>query len=237
MEKRKKRPHTVMCHYDRSSNILKQPGSTRYSYSTQVVLNRGTEFIAEFTEMIASDYGVKKKPNTARNPQANSIIERTHQTIGNTIGLFEVHDTSIDEKDPWTEIISAVRFAPRDMVHTIMQATPMQLVFGKDAILNVKHQANWKYINERKEKLIKKKNEQENKKRNLCHYQHKLSSSQAACAALFHCNKTPSSKMSTNSSYDSLVASTPSSMGKLTKCSFNLIMCKNPTSEVHGCFK
>eukprot|EP00957_Ditylum_brightwellii_P067291 5107161-Ditylum_brightwellii.AAC.1 len=48
----------------------------------------------------------------------------------------------------------------------------MQLVFGRDAILNVKHEANWKYINERKEKVIKKKqNENENKKRNLHLYQ------------------------------------------------------------------
>jgi hypothetical protein len=29
------------------------------------------------------DYGVKKKPITTRNPQANAIVERVHQTIGN----------------------------------------------------------------------------------------------------------------------------------------------------------
>eukprot|EP00957_Ditylum_brightwellii_P095451 7270270-Ditylum_brightwellii.AAC.1 len=63
--------------------------------------------MAEFTEMIASDYGAKKKPITARNPQANSIIEKIHQTIGNMIRSFEVHETSIDEKDPWTGILSA----------------------------------------------------------------------------------------------------------------------------------
>eukprot|EP00957_Ditylum_brightwellii_P099812 7603899-Ditylum_brightwellii.AAC.1 len=69
--------------------------------------------MAEFTEMIASDYGVKKEPITARNPQATSIIERIHHTIGNMIRSFEVHDTSIDEKDSWTGILSAMRFATR----------------------------------------------------------------------------------------------------------------------------
>eukprot|EP00957_Ditylum_brightwellii_P028228 2131943-Ditylum_brightwellii.AAC.1 len=63
--------------------------------------------MAEFAEMIASGYGVKKKPITTRNPQANSIIERIHQTIGNLIRSFEVHDTSSDEKDPWAGILSA----------------------------------------------------------------------------------------------------------------------------------
>eukprot|EP00957_Ditylum_brightwellii_P181132 13797785-Ditylum_brightwellii.AAC.1 len=52
-----------------------------------------------------------------------------------------------------------------------MQATLMQLVFGWGAILNVKHEANWKYIHERKEKGIKKNNENENKKRKLHHHQ------------------------------------------------------------------
>eukprot|EP00957_Ditylum_brightwellii_P050054 3794170-Ditylum_brightwellii.AAC.1 len=65
---------------------------------------------------------------------------------------FEVNDTIIDKKDPWTGILCAVRFATRVTVHTTIQATPMQLVFGRDAILNAKHEANWKYINERKEK-------------------------------------------------------------------------------------
>eukprot|EP00957_Ditylum_brightwellii_P175414 13353633-Ditylum_brightwellii.AAC.1 len=83
---------------------------------------------------------------------------------------FEVHGTSIDEKDPWTEILSAVKFATRATVHTTMQATPMQLDLGRDAILNGKHEANWKYINERKENLIKKNNKNENRKRKLHHY-------------------------------------------------------------------
>eukprot|EP00957_Ditylum_brightwellii_P033491 2537921-Ditylum_brightwellii.AAC.1 len=83
----------------------------------------------EFTEMIASDYVVKKKPIAARNPQANIIIERIHQTIENMIISFEVHGTSIDEKDPWTGILDAVRFATRATVRITMQAIPMQLVF------------------------------------------------------------------------------------------------------------
>eukprot|EP00957_Ditylum_brightwellii_P153055 11650722-Ditylum_brightwellii.AAC.1 len=63
--------------------------------------------MAEFTEMIASDYWVKKKPITARNHKEISIIERIYQTIGNMVRPFEVHGTSIDEKDYWTGILSA----------------------------------------------------------------------------------------------------------------------------------
>ena len=31
------------------------------------------------------DYAVKAKPVTARNPQANAVLERVHQVIGNNI--------------------------------------------------------------------------------------------------------------------------------------------------------
>eukprot|EP00957_Ditylum_brightwellii_P144702 11023723-Ditylum_brightwellii.AAC.1 len=52
-----------------------------------------------------------------------------------------------------------------------MQATPMQLVFGRDAILNVMHEADWSYIKQRREDLMRKNNEQENKKRKIYNYQ------------------------------------------------------------------
>eukprot|EP00957_Ditylum_brightwellii_P101524 7736920-Ditylum_brightwellii.AAC.1 len=89
--------------------------------------------MAELTGMIASDYGAKKKPITARNPKTNSIIKRTYQTVGNMIRSFEVSDTSINEKDPWTDILSAVRFTTRATIYTTIQAASMQLVFVRDA--------------------------------------------------------------------------------------------------------
>eukprot|EP00957_Ditylum_brightwellii_P170122 12949383-Ditylum_brightwellii.AAC.1 len=121
-------------------------------------------------EIILKDYGVKKRHITVRNHQANSMIERIHQTIGNIMRLFEVHSTDTNEKDPWTGIPSAIRFATGATVHTTMQATPMQLAFGKDAILNVKHEADWNYIKQRREELIRNNNEQESKKRKTHNY-------------------------------------------------------------------
>eukprot|EP00957_Ditylum_brightwellii_P168304 12812027-Ditylum_brightwellii.AAC.1 len=83
--------------------------------------------MATCSEMIFKDYGVKRRPITVSNPQASSIIERIHHTIGNMIRSFEVHSTDIDEKDPWTSILSAVRFATRATVCTTIQATSTQV--------------------------------------------------------------------------------------------------------------
>jgi hypothetical protein len=119
--------------------------------------------MAEFRKMLDNDYDTLKRPITKRNPQANSIVERVHQTIGNMIRTFSPQD--IDEDDPWSGILGAVAFGVRATVHTTTQATPSQLVFGRDAILNVPFQANWKRIQERKQKLIATNNRRENAKR------------------------------------------------------------------------
>eukprot|EP00957_Ditylum_brightwellii_P154570 11763996-Ditylum_brightwellii.AAC.1 len=63
--------------------------------------------------MMIRDDGVKKKPITVRSQQDNSIMERMYLTIGCMIGSFEVHATAMDEQDPWTGILSAVRLATR----------------------------------------------------------------------------------------------------------------------------
>ena len=55
-------------------------------------MDRGNEFLAKFREMITNDYGMMVKPITLRNPQANAILERVHQTIGNIVRTFKVQN-------------------------------------------------------------------------------------------------------------------------------------------------
>jgi hypothetical protein len=147
------------------ANMVEQTWFTRYPWPNQIVFDRGNEFLGEFTRMVERDYGIKRKPTTTRNPQANSILERIHQTIGNMIRSFQVGTLEIDEQDPWSGILAATMFATRATYHTTTQATPMQLVFGRDAMLNIKFEANWAYIRSRKQQLIDANNRKENAKR------------------------------------------------------------------------
>jgi len=50
-------------------------------------------------------------------------------------------------------------------VHTTARATPSQLVFGRDAMLNATFQADWQFIKERKQRLVIQNNKRENAKR------------------------------------------------------------------------
>ena len=148
------------------ANIIEQEWFSRYPWPTQITFDRGSEFIGhDFQDMISNDYGIKKKPITVRNPQANAIVERIHQVLGNIIRTFELQENYLDEENPWKGILSAAAFAVRSTYHTTLQKTPGQLVFGRDMIFNVKHTANWEYIKARKQKLISKNNKLENAKR------------------------------------------------------------------------
>ena len=146
-------------------NALESTWLCMYPRPTMVIMDQGTEFIAEVVSLLHNDYDITSKLITTRNPQANAILERAHQTIGNIIRTFQLSKAELNMENPWEGILSAVIFAMRSTVHTTLGATPMQLVFGRDAILNLSHEANWQLIKIRKQELIKKNNERENNKR------------------------------------------------------------------------
>ena len=149
---------------DNIANVVEQVWLTRYPWPDQVTYDRGTEFMAEFTEMVTKDYNVKIKPITVRNPQSNAIVERVHQTLGNMLRTFEIPAYE-NAQDQIPGILAAIAFGIRSTIHTTTRATPMQLVFGRDSILNVQHLADWRYIQSRKQDLININNKRENSKR------------------------------------------------------------------------
>ena len=72
-----------------------------------------------------------------------------------------------EEEDPWKGILSVVAFAVRSTIHTTMKKTPGQMVFKRDMILNITHQADWEIIKQRKQRMINKNNKLENKKERI----------------------------------------------------------------------
>jgi hypothetical protein len=154
------------------ANLFEKTWLTRYPWPQEVVLDRGSEFMAEVIQLLRDEYGVKRKPITSRNPQANSMVERAHKTLHNLINAQIIRGTQdLDEDDPWTGVLSATRFGMNSTVHTTNRATPAQLVFGRDAITNTTFIADWQYIKERKQRLIHQNNVRENSTRTPYVYQ------------------------------------------------------------------
>ena len=147
---------------DEIANILEMTWLNRYPWPSQVVMDRGREFMGDVIRLLTKDYGIQRKPITTRNPQANSIVERAHQTLHNMIRTQRIRSKDDLANGTWNGLLSAVAFAMRATLHTTTRATPMQLVFQRDAIHNVRFEADWKYIKDRKQKLIIQNNKREN---------------------------------------------------------------------------
>jgi hypothetical protein len=82
------------------------------------------------------------------------MVERAHQTIHNMIATQNIEQKQDLPGGSWAGILSAVAFAMRATIHTTMRAMPMQLVYNHDAIHNIRFEANWQYIKERRQKVI-----------------------------------------------------------------------------------
>jgi hypothetical protein len=65
--------------------------------------------MAEFAKMIENDYGIRRKGTSVQNPQADAILERVHQTIGNIIQIFSKEN--LDEENLWGVILATAMFA------------------------------------------------------------------------------------------------------------------------------
>jgi len=155
------------------ANVVETAWLTRYPRPDICTVDRGSEFIGRRfkNELMKEEYGITVKVATTANPQANSILERVHKVIGNMIRTFQLEENYLDEDDPWKGILAATAFAVRSTYHTTLQATPGQLVFGRDLILNCEHIADWEAIKKRKQQLIKYNNSREKRTRTKHEYE------------------------------------------------------------------
>jgi hypothetical protein len=113
--------------------------------------DNGREFVsAEFQELLQS-YGIRSKLTTVKNPQANGILERTHQVIGNLLRSSHLIAQDLDTVSTQQELLMPVMWAINTTFHTALKASPDQLAFSHDMILPTSFAANWYAINSRKQ--------------------------------------------------------------------------------------
>ena len=124
---------------------------SHYPRPVECANDNGSEFVGiEFQEMLQS-YGVKLKLTTVRNPQANGILERTHQVIGNLLRSTRLMSKGLSTLDAQQELLAPVTWAINSTYHTTLQATPGQLAFQRDMIMPTTYLANWAAIQHRRQ--------------------------------------------------------------------------------------
>ena len=137
---------------------------SRYPRPQYIGYDNGSEYKNVFNEM-RQNYGMTAKPSTAYNPQSNGIVERVHQVLNDALRTFELEQKELDEVDPWSPFLAAAAYAIRSTYHSTLEATPAQLVFGRDMLLPVKFAADWARIRQKRQAEMSRNTQRENRSR------------------------------------------------------------------------
>jgi hypothetical protein len=125
----------------RISLLFKNTWLDRYPRPQEVVFDNGSEFKKNFVPLL-KDFEIKPKITSIKNPQANAPIERIHQVVTSMLLTKNLSNKEFDYIDPWGDVLSSISWAIRASYHHTLKATPGQIVFGRDMLLNMNYVAN-----------------------------------------------------------------------------------------------
>ena len=115
---------------------------SRYPRPLRCIHDPGTEFTGvEFQELLDS-YGIEASQTTVKNPTANAIIERVHQTMATMLRTSELQSVDFTDPEALKDLINSVAFALRATHHSSLGASPAQLTFQRDMFFPTTYVAN-----------------------------------------------------------------------------------------------
>ena len=146
------------------SQLFNKSWLSRYPRSKNIIYDNGSEFKLHF-KALCNSYGLKRKPTTIKNPQANAILERIHAVIANMI-----RTAGIDSQDTCTplmvdELLTNIAWAVRSTYHTVLKTTPGAAIFGRDMLFDLPYLADWNQIGTRRQNSVDQSCAKTNKRR------------------------------------------------------------------------
>ena len=137
---------------------------SRYPRAQSIIYDNGSEFKLYF-EQLCESFGLKRKPTTVKNPQANAILERMHAVVTDMLKTsnLDMQDTCTPEMIQ--DLLTNVGWAIRSTYHTVLGASPGAAIYGRDMLFDIPYVANWADIGKRRQKQVDKSCELKNKLR------------------------------------------------------------------------
>lgn len=116
--------------------------------------DNGGEFTGWEFQKLLEQWKIENTPTTSRNPTANVICERMHQTVGNVLRTL-VHENKPrwqrQANDLVNEALGIAQHSLRCGVYTALGSSPGSFVFNRDIFLNIPLIADWQMLTEKRE--------------------------------------------------------------------------------------
>ena len=141
---------------------------TRYPAPQRCIHDNGNEFLGyPFQTMLINNH-IHDVPTTIKNPQAHSICERIHQTMGNMLRIL-IHErppTNYQDARLICQLaLDKVLYSLRNTFHSTLRTTPGALAFNQDFLLNIPVITDLENIKQRRQQIINANNTRENNRR------------------------------------------------------------------------
>ena len=100
-----------------------------YGTPKTILTDMGTNFISQIFLNICKLFKIKKLNCSAYHPETNGVLERYHRNLKTYLRMF------VEEKGTtnWCKLISYATFSYNTQIHSSINFTPFELVFGKIA--------------------------------------------------------------------------------------------------------
>jgi len=154
--------------------MLENTWLSRYPRPMHCIFDQGGEFTGAGFQQVLHRHGIEPHPTSVKNPQANAICERLHQTVANGLRALAHHNPPGDMNAATLLVdtaISSASYAVRAAVHQTMKISPGALVFHRDMFLNIPVIADLHLLLQNRQALIDKQLLEANTKRISFDYQ------------------------------------------------------------------
>jgi hypothetical protein len=118
------------------SNLVNKTWCIHYLRRQYIICDNGNEFKLHFKALCES-FGIKHKPTSVKNPQANAILERVHQVITVMIHTSELDMTNTVETKDIDAFLTDAAWAVGSTYHTVLKASPGAAIFDWDMLFNI----------------------------------------------------------------------------------------------------
>ena len=164
----KARDKTKEAYFDKSSamisTLVNKTWFSRYPRCQHIIYDNGSEFKLHF-EALCDSYGIKRKPTSVKNPQANAILERVHQVLMSMLRTAELDMADSVAPSDIDTFLTNASWAIRSTYHTVLKASPGAAIFGRDMLFDIPFLADWNKIGDYRQHQTDLNTQRENKTR------------------------------------------------------------------------
>jgi hypothetical protein len=120
-------------YFDKSSaqisNLVYRTWFSKYPHCQCIIYDNGSGFKLHF-QSLCNTFGIKGKPTSVKNPQANVVLERIHAVLGNMLRTSELDMAKTVNPSDIDVFLSDAAWAVPSTYHTVLKTSPDAAIFG-----------------------------------------------------------------------------------------------------------